>query len=264
MLRDFLKNIIVIVGVTICFAGQAQQNDSTVTIIFTGNHSNSKPKEEKVKKIPKFNILKLAPTGIFIGAIPIIYERKIIDNLSIQASVGLTNRNFIRGIFKRNTNALNITFPWPANVTGSDMTDDIYKFDVRQPQTGTMYTIQPKFYFNEEAPEGFYLGFSLDHYNYKFSTPKCIPNASGYYVQKGELQNESESINDYMLHLGYQSISNNHIVFEASMAAGIRRVEGNKYVATIDYNNNFYDGIATYREQGLLNLEFALRVGYAF
>ncbi len=236
------------------------QNDSTVTIIFAGEKSKYTPKAKK--KTDQNNIIKIAPTGIFVGQIPLIYERKLTPNISVQTAIGLTNQNYVRTLFMKAQERSIIT-DYPSNfpIYSSDESENLYSFNTRKAETGTMFSIQPKFYTDDDALDGSYIGFSYSVYNYKFSTPAATYNATSGLRFNGAQKNESEKITDFMLHYGVQNI-NGHFAFEYSSAIGLRKVEGTKYVATSD-GTKAYDGFSNYK-QTLFNYELAIRIGYVF
>jgi hypothetical protein len=247
------------------FSMAQKNNDSTVTIIFSGGDRKSSTHAKK--KIGQDNIIKLAPTGIFVGQIPIIYERKFTPNISIQLAVGLTNQNYVRTAFARANqiykNNATIEYPWAAKSSNSDYVDDIYIFDKRKAEMGTMFSIQPKFYTDDDALDGAYVGFSYNSYNYKFTMPGAVysTNGANNMVFTGATQNEFEKITDFMLHYGRQNI-NGHFAIEYSTALGLRKISGEKYGATTD-NGKVYDGMIPYSKT-LFNYEVAIRVGYVF
>lgn len=237
------------------------QNDSTVTIIFAGDKNKSSNKRKK-KVTNQDNIIKVAPTGIFVGQIPLIYERKLTPNISVQVAGGLTNQNYVRTLFMK-AHERSIITDYPSNfpIYSSDESENLYSFNTRKAETGTMFSIQPKFYTDDDALDGSYIGFSYSIYNYKFSMPAATYNTTTGLRFNGAPQSESEKITDFMLHYGVQNI-NGHFSFEYSSAIGLRKVEGTKYVATSD-GVKAYDGFSSYK-QTLFNYELAIRVGYVF
>ena len=240
---------------------KAQKSDSTVTIIFAGEKNKGSYKASKKKDVDANNIIKVAPTGIFVGQIPLIYERKLTPSISIQVAAGLTNQNYIRTLFMK-AHERSIITDYPSNFpNSSDESENLYSFNIRKAETGTMFSIQPKFYTDDDALDGSYIGFSYSLYNYKFSMPAATYNTTSGLRFNGNPQSESEKITDFMVHYGMQNI-NGHFSFEYSSAIGLRKVEGTKYVATSDGIKG-YDGFSNYK-QTLFNYELAIRVGYVF
>jgi Protein of unknown function (DUF3575) len=247
-------------GLSTALFSTAQSNDSTVTVIFAGAGKKSSSKTRK--KIGDANIIKLAPTGIFTGQIPLIYERKLSDNVSIQIGAGLSNQSYMRGMLMtaldKEKLAKNYPSDWPSY--GFDESEELYKFSTRKVEMGTTFSIQPKYYFSGDVMDGGFIGFSYNVTNYKFSMPKATATGSDIKFN-GPLQSESEKVSDYMLHYGIQHI-NDHFSIEYAASIGIRKVEGVKYVA-FHSSSKVYDGFSSY-QQNLLNYEAAIRIGYVF
>lgn len=260
MNKLFLRIVLLFFVLPLSFILKAQTIDSTVTIIFTGTPQQKKAKKEKEPTWE--NIIKVAPTGMFVGSIPIIYERRLSESIGIQASLGVTSRNFMRGLFKY-TSLDNYNWPTNTSYSYSDVIDDIYTFNLRQSEIGTTFSIEPKFYFDAEALRGIYVGFSYNYYSYKFSTPKAVLNTAKDRIEFiSERKNESEKITDFMVHVGRQNI-HKHLAFELALAAGLRKVEGTKYIASYKGAGSFYDGFGTYK-QLIPHIELTIRLGYAF
>ncbi len=272
MIKNFLRTALLLSFSVTTFVSKAQKSDSTVTIIFAGDRSKTS-KTTKRKAAPQNNIIKVAPTGIFVGQIPLIYERKLTSSISVQLSAGLTAQNYIRTLFAKASqiasdgSSSSSNLPWADKSSNSDYAEDIYNFERRKAEMGTMFSIQPKFYLDDDALDGSYVGFSYSNYNYKFSTPKAVYTTTAYsnIIFTGAPQNESEKITDFMIHYGHQGI-NGHFSIEYSSAIGLRKVSGEKYGATYDYNvdkTHPLDGMIQYSKT-LFNYEFAIRVGYVF
>jgi hypothetical protein len=266
MTKLIFKASLLLTCLFVCYHSKAQQ-DSTVTIIFAGDKNKSS--KAKKKLISQNSIFKVAPTGVFVGQIPLIYERKLTPNISIQVGAGLTNQNYIRGLFvKAQENNIALTYPttWDENQS-SDQADELYDFTKnRKVELGTMFSIQPKFYYDDDAMDGGYIGFSYNIYNYKFSSNGATYTPSGglKFNDLTQRQSETETITDFMLHYGKQ-VLNGHFAIEYSSAIGLRKVEGTKYVAQPNSTapKGYVDGPGTYK-QTLFNYEMAIRVGYVF
>lgn len=263
-MNPIFKIFIVSLIVTSFFSAAYSQGE-TKTIIFTGS-SSQKDKYTK-KKNSEQNIIKISPTGVFVGQIPVIYERVLNDNISIQAAAGFTTKNYVRQLSNKRGNFENsideTQYPW-YNQLGSyssDYASPIYDFTYRKPATGTFFSIQPKYYYNDDAPDGAYFAFSYSSSTYNFNHPKAALNGSNSIVFTGADQSEQEKIIDYMLHFGIQKM-NKHFAIEYSTAIGLRSITGSKYAATT-YNGKIYDGFLQYNKS-TINYEMAIRIGYVF
>jgi hypothetical protein len=248
-----------------CFARMEAQDknrkDSTVVIFFNEN----KTERTKKKKSGEANIVKIAPLGLVSGTYPLLYERVVTDFFSIQAGGGLTGKNFWRNAIQKTDNEgkLNIVYPWSDNTALYDEAEPLFSFDYRKPQMGYMFTIQPRLYFESEAPDGSFLGISYDYYHYAFSIPGLMRNSNNETVHKGASKSEYENINDIMVHFGYQTVYD-RLTMEYTTGIGLRSVKGTKYAAAYDsFADQFVEGNASYK-QNIFNFGIGIKVGYHF
>jgi hypothetical protein len=242
-----------------------ERRDSTVVIIFNNNSSQTASAHKKTKDN---NIIKIAPLGFVNGTFPILYEKVITDFFTVQAGIGLTNKNYIRAVFQKASaydgGGSTIAYPWGANSAYTDVSEPLYNFTYRTSTMGYMFTIQPRLYFESNSPEDQFMGISYDYYHYGFSIPGVVADGAGSYAQTGAPQSEHENISDIMVHFGSQTIYDN-ITVEYTTGIGLRNVSGTKYVADYNYGTNTvdYEGFATYK-QTLFNYEIGFKVGYHF
>lgn len=223
-----------------------QTKDSSVVIIFS---ETTTPSQTKKVRSSENNIVKISPLGFLTGRFPLSFERRITDFLAIEASGGVTNKNYIRSIFAQEAN-IKYQYPW-ANDSYYDESEPLYQFDERKPKMGVMYGIQPKIYFESEAPEGSFLGLSYDVIKYKFEVPSY----------SGGVKEEFENVNDFMVNFGYNRIFD-RISLETSSGIGLRKVKGEKYVV-YKGGSSITDGMATY-QQSTINIALGIKVGYHF
>jgi hypothetical protein len=239
-------------------SAQSRKNikDSSTVIIFNQSSTNS---GEKKSRSGENNIIKIAPLGFVSGTFPILFERSFTDFFSVQFSGGLTSKNYSRSAFTKEGSSIKYTFPWDNDM--NDQSEKLHSFDFRKPAMGYMASIQPRVYFESEGLEGSFLGLSFDYYKYNFQIPG-MTNTNGDFKQNGAMQNESETLKDFMVHFGNQTLYD-RISFEYSTALGIRNVDGSKYVATQTSSTGFREGFATYK-QTVFNFNIGLKVGYHF
>jgi hypothetical protein len=216
------------------------------------------------KKANEENIVKIAPLGFVDGSFPVFYERRITEFFSVQAGVGLTSRNYMRGLMQdaRSSIDLNDNNGTP---TTTDLSEKIYSFSDRSPKLGFMFSVQPRFYFDSDAPNDGFMGISYNFYRYNFDIPALVTSSttSSGYAATGPIQNENEKISDIMVAFGDQILFDK-LVLEFSSGIGIRNVNGLKYTATQDPTTNEIDnGFGNYK-QTLFNYEISVRVGYHF
>ena len=238
------------------------RKDSTVVVIF--NENKNAGWQSNHKKTGEENIVKIAPLGFISGTYPILFERVITDFFTIQVGAGVTGKNYFRGGIQKSNKGLNITYPWDDNGNYNDAADPLFEFKNRKASIGYMFTIQPRLYFDSEAPDGSFIGVSYDYYDYKLSIPGLVPGSAGNFSHKGSSKTESEKINDIMVHFGYQTIYD-RLTIEYTTSIGLRNVKGTKYVASYDYNSSSinYEGYASYK-QNIFNFGVGIKVGYHF
>ena len=257
----FFLLIVFVLGTIFNTTAQSKKaaKDSTTVIIFNSPSGSS----NKKKKTGEDNIIKIAPLGFISGTFPVFYERKITDFLGLQVGFGITSKNYVRAGLQTEFTATTITYaPTPIS---NDRSEGIYGFDYRTVKTGTMFTIQPRFYFDSEGLDGSFLGLSFDNYTYNFEIPGIVKNTTMGFTdtyQTGSIKSENEKISDFMVHFGYQNIYD-RLTLEWSTAVGIRNVTGTKYAADLSSTGALIEGTGTYK-QNLLNFNIGLKVGYHF
>lgn len=237
---------------------RSDAKDNKTVIIFNNSSTNSSDSKKK-KGSSENNVIKIAPLGLLSGTFPLLYERRITDFFSLQAGIGLTQRNYIRNAFAGDDFS-NITFTYTNGIT-SDYSESIYSFNSRKIKMGYLFTLQPRLYFASEGLDGSFLGLSLDNYKYNFEIPAITGNLNNY-LQNGAMKSEYEKITDYMVHFGYQNL-NDKISFEMSTGIGIRNVKGVKYAATFNNSGALVEGDCNY-SQNILNYSIGIKVGIHF
>jgi hypothetical protein len=260
----FLAVFVLLIGTPAQSQSRKTIKDSSTVIIFAGSSTSSFTK--KKKKDNAINVIKIAPLGFISGTFPILYERKITDYFTVQVSAGLTNRNYSRNAIQsagsdENSNSLHIQSPWDNSYTVvSSM--DAYGSDLRTAKMGTMFSIQPRFYFNSEAPEGSYLGLSINSYKYNFDIQGVTGSPTTTYKQNGAAKPEYDKITDFMVHFGNQVVYD-RLTLDGSTEIGIRNVKGSRYSAATDASNTLHESNYTLT-QNTFNFNFGIKVGYHF
>ena len=255
--------IVFVLGTIFNTSAQSRKTakDSTTVIIFNSPSGSS----NKKNKTGEDNIIKIAPLGLISGTFPVFYERRLTDFLGLQVGFGITSKNYVRAGLQQDFKDPKITYA-PSTII-EDRSEGLYSFDYRTVKTGTMFTIQPRFYFDSEGLDGSFLGLSFDNYTYNFEIPGGVQKATSTsqdYSQIGSIKSENEKISDFMVHFGYQNVYD-RLTLEWSTAIGIRNVTGTKYAAGYsDYTSRvLIEGTGTYK-QNLLNFNIGLKVGYHF
>ncbi len=237
-----------------------QTKDSSVVIIFQESSSPSTSGKHK-KGSSENNVIKVAPLGFLSGTFPLLYERRISDFFTIQAGGGLTNKNYVRALWLKASDEFSDSkYSWN-NGSYSDEADELYNFNSRTAQMGYMYTIEPRIYFESEAPEGSFLGLAYNYTRYNFQIPTLSKTGSYEYEHNGSPVKEYENITDYLVHFGGQQLFD-RISLEYSTAVGLRKISGSKYVA-YDDGIKLKDGLNTYNDKKI-TFAIGFKVGYHF
>jgi hypothetical protein len=235
-----------------------QVKDSSVVIIFQETPAAA---AKHKKSSSENNVIKLAPLGFISGAFPLLYERRITDFFTLQLGGGLTNKNYMRAAWVDALDGLSDTkYPWDGD-NYYDEADGLYNFDHRTPKMGYLYTVEPRIYFESEAPEGAFLGFQYNFSKFNFQIPALKKTDNGDYTHTGAPVQEHENITDFMVHFGGQQLFD-RITFEYSTAIGLRKISGTKYAAHTD-GSTLTEGLTAYKDNRI-NFGIGLKVGYHF
>ncbi len=240
-----------------------KSNGSRDTTIRLSEYTTKMTKKKK-NASSELNVVKLAPFGFIPGTFSVHFERIFNDFFTLQAGVGVTHRNYVRNLFWGTDGLDLIKYQYPG---GQDIYDDradgIYDFENRIAKVGYMFSIQPRLYFDSEAPDGGYFCFSYDRMRHKFEIPGIrLDNFSGNYVHRGSLKQEYEDLSDMLVGFGYQVLYD-RLVLDFTGLAGLRNVSGKKYYYFDNGTSPVDEGLAKYK-QTLFNFNIAIKVGYHF
>jgi len=185
---------------------------------------------------------------------------RITEYFTVQGALGFTGKDLIRNSIQSqgSDNNLKIQYSWASSNT--DISAAPYDFTYRTAKTGMLFSIQPRFYFDSEAPDGSYFGLSYDYYRYNYSIPGITGNATNY-TQNGASKSEYDQISDFMVLFGRQSVYD-RLTFDSYTALGLRGVTGSRYAATTQ-GNSILEGTSTIK-QSILNFNIGIKVGYHF
>lgn len=248
----------------IAFAQSSNNTDTVIRVSFNTS-ANNKIKKPK-KKSDEENIIKITPLGFVSGIVPVYYEKVINEFFTLQGGIGITSRNYIRSAFQEaGETAIKIDYPWIDDNQYLDEADAPITFTHRTAKIGYAISLEPRLYFDSEAPDGSYFGVSYDFYRYNFNIPAIISTTTGSYVHKGGLQKEHENISDLMAVFGYHSIYE-RLTLDFSLGLGLRNVKGSKYYYATDLytsTNPPLEGFARYK-QSIFNFNIGLKIGYHF
>jgi hypothetical protein len=238
-----------------CIIFQDAQAQQTITFEESDNkHSSTYSKRKKKER--KANSLTFGLLSAFNGSADLYYERKATDFLSVQMGGGVTYRSIGNDL----GNSLNIDDRYPealdyttANGTFLfDVDDQAYHYTYRSAKPGFMLSVAPKFYFNENVMDGFYISpkFAYKMYRYNAQRPDETVNVNGLYDFYNDDDdrdvprlaanptNEFFRCMDYTLTFGghYQQVSG--LVFGFSISAGVRDYQQKRQDVYIEYTDN--------------------------
>jgi len=266
--------LFILVGLALSINLKAQKKtqpkkDSTSTvIIFSQSSKPSEVTERLHKKAGESNIIKIAPLGFISGTFPVYYERAITEYFSVQGGLGLTNRNYYREVSFKASESLDFSSN-TTNYSSSDLADNLYTFNHRTANMGFMFALQPRFYFDSEGLDGSFFGVGYQNCRYNYThqgITSAIGTDNGSGVFGGPDKNEHENLSDIFAVFGWQKL-HDRISFETTVEAGIRKVNGSKYVAyATDNGNSTYtvtDGFQDYT-QTKFYFNIGIKVGYHF
>ena len=244
-------------------AQTTQSTDSVIRISFRSTEKQQVNKKKK-RKSDEENIIKIAPLDFISGNVPVLYEKVINDFFTIQGGIGITSKNYIRSAFQEVNDNFVVNYPWIDETQYLDVADKALTFNNRVAKTGYAFSLEPRFYFESDAPEDGYFGISYGYYKYKFAVPGIVALSSSEFVHKGSMKNEYENISDLSAVFGYQNV-NDRLTVDYSFGIGIRNVKGVKYCYGQDLsgNSNNIEGFGKYK-QSLINMSIGLKVGYHF
>ena len=262
-----MKQIIIFFFCLTPFLSNAQNsgNKKDTTIVIELEHSKYDNKYKKKKSVGEVNTIKIAPLGFVSGTFPLYFERVVSDFFTVQAGVGLTSRNYIRNAIQQVDQISNIVYPWGYD-NYTDLADQQYDFLNRTARIGYMLSIQPRIYFDSDAPDGGFMGVAYDYSHYSTSIPGMVKDNNGNYFHRGSLKKEHENLTDLMVYFGYQDV-HDRVSVEYLSGIGIRNAKGTKYAFGTDNTGSLPDptkeGFATYK-QTTFNFNIGIRIGYHF
>ncbi|HEY8897912.1 MAG TPA: hypothetical protein VIM79_23970 [Niastella sp.] len=268
MPKPFLALLFILVTCAQTYAQkdkETKQRDSSI-IIFSESPRPGKKGSKKYVSDDN-NVIKIAPLGFLKGVLPVYYEKKFSDLFTLQGGVGVTTRNYIRGLVYNaldndNTDKSSATYTWNTTSSGEfyGADEDLFNFDYRKATPGYFISLQPRLYFENEAPEGTFIALSLDHYDYRFQSQML--KGDGTSARSDKTIREYEKMNDLMVIFGWQVLYD-RLSLEYTNGIGVRNIKGEKYASAYDGYGKYVDGMANYKKT-TINIELSLKVGFHF
>ena len=154
--------------------------------------------------------IKINPTALVAGDIPLSYEHKVTDYFTLEGSLGVTTFNFTEDLIRG----------YSIRPDGETLNKLSYS-----------YGINAKFFPEADAfQDGYYIAFSFNHrdYNQDFYTQSASSGVD-------TVVNEGFNWNDIGFTLGYQNRPSERMIFDWYIGAAIR----NKTRFTSEYESVF-------------------------
>ncbi|MFN6944492.1 MAG: hypothetical protein ACK4ND_06060 [Cytophagaceae bacterium] len=189
------------------FDGFAQKdttnNTSNVTVVYSKVQYNKTTHDKEI-----FNLIKINPLLILRGDIPIYYERRIKDQFSIEAGVGITHRDYLF----------------------DDLFDEYNNFS-RTSRLGYSFVLAAKFWPSSytKALDEFYFGPEIRLLRYNYEVMDCAFQSSR------NLLSEHRMFTDFKITFGYVSYVTDNVFFDFYSGFGLR--SRNIKTTSCEYSN---------------------------
>ena len=201
-------------------------------------------KSSKKPKAPQ-HIIKTAPFAFIMGYMPVFYEYRLKDWLTVQGGLGVN--------FKP------VTYDFLDVVAAETCEDDIcpnyYDFKIRKIKTGAVLSVAPRLYFSSDAPEGGYVSPEFRVY----ARRSDVTNFNSGQPGVNPVDKEHYRVQDFMVNYGYQTLYPK-LTVEWSLGVGIRTVSG---VFQREVNDLYYYSEAAKQSIGpFFRANVGLRIGF--
>ncbi len=238
------------------------------TVVFSTKSSSPKEKKKRNGTSGYDNVVKIAPLSFIIGKIPVYYERRINDFISVQAGLGLTSKHYFNDILYSDgegpTDNFYKSLKWnDANTTENFADNSPYGGDGRKYNLGYTFSVEPRVYFDtDEGLDGFFLGIGYTKSRFNYSS-KAVANNVSTLTYTGATVKEFDNLSTLMVSFGSQ-IMYDHLSLEYTGGVGLRSSKGERYIYTSNGSTGKYaTGTGIVDKTGLA-FDLTLRVGYHF
>ena len=162
--------------------------------------------------------IKLSPTALIAGDIPVSYERKLSDYFTLEGGIGLTTFNLTEDLIR--------------GYTSREDGETVSKVSYSALLNAKIFPEGNAF------QDGYYIAFNLNHRNYAQDFSLAMPGAMD------STFNESFQWSDLGFTLGYQSRPSERMILDWFIGAGIRQKTRkiNEYVTEFDPISGLYLG----------------------
>jgi hypothetical protein len=222
-----------------------------VEVIRFGDDDGGRSGKGKHKK--KSNgIIKTAPLSFILGYVPVLYEYKINDWLSLQGGTGITFKPSVSGLYAI------IDEECADGNCGNNL-----DYSYRKSKLGTMLAFAPRLYFGSDAPEESYIAPEIRMY-FRRTNAQAIDPASQYEIIRLNDQYDKESIRftDFMVNYGNQTLYPS-LTIDWSIGVGLRKISGKIQQTYYNETTGFYfSQLDKASNPYAFRLDIGLRIGF--
>ena len=163
------------------------------------------------------------------GVEPVYYERKITPWFTIQGGIGLTSRDFMADLTNLWIYALN------DGVSANNYAD----YHERKVVVSIYSSLQPKFYTNITAMNGFYISPKVEFKRYNYKANLVDPNQTGLFYLPNQYYKEHFTVVDFTANVGWQWMFD-PLTLELNLGAGVRKYWQNRLDIEEDNTTGLY------------------------
>jgi hypothetical protein len=215
-------------------SGFAQKDSNSVTVTYS---KVTYHRAERDKNI--YNLIKINPLLVLNGDIPIYYERRIMDRLSIEGAIGITHMDYIyQGITTEN-----------------------YE-EERRAKLGYSLMISAKFYPSNhtKALDEIYFGPEIRHRRYNTEVEDCGNTSLTGFIP------EYRTLTDFKLTVGYISYISDNVIFDFYGGVGLRSRNISYAYCDDIYNGSSYNAVMEFEKINdfVPIISAGIKIGFAF
>ena len=259
-----MKKIVIILLLTFISAISYCQE----TVVFATKSSTPKQRKKNNETTGFDNVVKIAPLSFIIGKIPVYYERRINDFLSVQAGLGITAKHYLNDAVYSDGNISNKSFykslKWNDGSTNNSYSDNTpYGGDERSYKLGYTVSVEPRLYFDtDEGLDGFFIGLGYTKSRFNFSSKEVKSGVNSLTYTGGSVK-EFDNLSTLIVSFGSQHMYE-HLSLEYTAGVGLRSSKGERYIYTTNSTTGKYITGTGIIDRTALAFDLTLRVGYHF
>lgn len=269
------KRVIIAGALALLLPSWAAAQGSPIKVTIFSSDSAAKTQDVKeTQNTPNFykNLIKWNYTLLGRGMFLLNYERHLANNFTLEIGAGVTYSDFIFTTFYEAKNDFHATTQASNSPGGAFVTTRVVQTlgDNSTKKFGFGAEISPRFYFDKDEFQGFYLSpyMSYRKYNYACSVEEI--DANGYSTTRA-FDNLYYTFLDLGAKVGYQYYFTYRESFYYDFYAGVayRNAQINTVMQTDTQNNVYGYGITTtyseyMQKMALPQFMLGAKIGYSF